>query len=518
EDYEDENIDEPQGFIKIEGSNWRGISTKYGTVEVVTSANTLYPGLVSINFKAIASGGSLDTGTYFYKISLIDTDGQEYVLSDHIVINNTAASKQIQVTVIAHTDFLNDLYRVEYINIYRAWNTDDDANVPSTDYKFLKQIDINSEEWVSDKTDQELYYFDYTDNTTEATISTVTFLENSGIGDTVKPRFVNGKFFVYLNNKLHLANFHHDDDDYPNRIIMSPDDQPDNIAFYDYYDYDIGDGEEIKGISTSYGRSVVFKVRKFRTFFDGSPERDFVPGLSSDNGFTKINEEIYFVSNQGLHKFDGGKVVNLHYPVIKLFRTAIGAETDAAVFYVEHLDRVVFSIKASSTFIYNIKYGTWTRYTSAMAFIGMYKNYENEYMGWNTSRFHILFDSTYVNDAEDYGGGNGTAIAIDYESPLFLGNGKGNISILDTHRHRLFKGSEIVTYTVYDYTTAGRASVATQNLGAPASGGDAVAKTYFFDKVMGEAFLFRLNGNITGGDFKYHGMTVDYREGGLLYR
>ena len=518
EDNDYENIDEPQGFINVEGSNWRGISTKYGTVEHITSTPTLYPGLVSINFKSIASGGSLDTGTYFYKISLIDIDGQEYTLSDPIVVNNTAASKQIRVTVIAHTDFLNDLYRVEYINIYRAWATGDDAEFPSTDYKFLKQIDINSAEWVSDKTDNEVYYFDYLDNTTEATVSTVTFLENSGIGDTVKPRHVNGKYFDYIGNKLHLANFSHDGETYRNRIIRSPDDQPDNIAFYDYYDYDVGDGEEIKGITNSYGRSVVFKNRKFRTFFNASPERDFVPGLSSDNGFTKVNEEIYFVSNQGLHKFDGGKVINLHYPVIKLFRIAIGAETDAAVFYVEHLDRVVFSIKAASTFIYNIKYGTWSRYTSAMAFIGMYKNYENEYIGWNTVRFHILFDSTYVNDAEDYGGGNGSAISIDYESPLILGNGKGNISILDTHRHRLFKGSDVLTLIVYDYTTTGRSSVATQALGAPASGADALVKTYFFNKVMGEAFLFKISGNVDGGDFKYYGMTLDYREGGLLYR
>jgi hypothetical protein len=509
------NVDEPKALIFVTLTAMRAISSKYGTLEEIDSTDTDAPGLIGINHVS-SEAGSLDAGTYFYKMSIIDIEGEEYTLSDPIFVGTSASNKN-NLRLIAHTDYLNDLYRVKYINIYRAYSSiSTDEEFPATDYKFLKQIDINSTVWTADS-DHEIYYYDYTDNTTEDTISSVTYLENSGVGDTVKPRYINGKHIEYVGNKLHLGNFYHDGDNYPNRVIQSADDAPDALSFYNYYDYDVGDGEEIKGITSSFGRSVVFKNRKFRTFLDGVPERDFFPGISSESGYTKKNEDVYFGSDQGLHIFNGNKVINIHYPVITEFN-AQASKSLLTVFYVEAKDRIIFSYRASRVLVWNIKYNIWTKYTSVMAFRGFFKNYENEYIGWNAVNFNILFNSTYVNDIEDYGGGNGTAIAIDYESPLLLGKEKGNISILETNKHRLFKGSETVTFTVYDYTLTGRSSVATQALAAPTSGTNAVAKTHFFNQVMGEAFQFRINGSITGGDFKYYGFTIDYREGGLLYR
>lgn len=516
-----QNVDDPYLFLD-DGSNTRVFSSSFGLVQDYDGYTVRFPDLIGICVRDTIAGGDIaDTGTYFYKVAIVDSDGQEYTLSDPIVAPVTAASKKIKLRIICNEAQINDLYRVDHINIYRGFNDDssNDAQVPATDYKFLKKIDINSSGWTNDS-NLNIYYFDYDDNIPEAEISSATYFENSGIEDTVKSRYINGKHIDFIDNQLHLGNFYYDGDNFPNRVIISSQDSPDALAFYNYYDFDVGDGEEIKGISSSFGRSVIFKTRKFRTYFNGSPERNFSPGISGEGGFTKVNENIYYISDQGIYVFDGNKGINVYYPVLVDFKTAKDASllANVAVGYIESKDRLVFTIRNFGAFVWNIKYNTWTRYTSTMGFRGIYKNYENEYIGWDVNNFNIIFDSTYVNDGEDYGGGNGTAITIDYESPLLLGRQKGNLSILGTHRHRLYKGSDTITFTVYDYTLTGGSSVATQALSGPTSGSKSVARTYFFNQVMGEAFQFRINGTILGGDFKYYGMTIDYREGGLLYR
>lgn len=508
---------EPESFVNVGGSNWRVISSKYGTVEAIDAGDTYFPGLIGINH-VNSVFGDLDAGTYFYKICIEDLDGQQYTLSDPIVVVHTADNRKANLCIIAHTDYLNDLYRVKYINIYRAYNSVQDIDVPSTDYKFLKRIDINSSEWVSDKTTNEVYYYEYDDNTTEDTISSVTFLESSGIGDTVKPRYVNGKYLTWIDNKLHLGNFSHDGDTYINRIARSADDQPDAIAFYDYYDFDVGDGEGINGISQLYSRSIVFKERKLGVFYDGRWEKNFTPGLSSVNGFYKQNDVLYYVSNKGIHQFDGAKVKNIHYPVITLFEAA-SSLSDVSVFSIESKDRIIFSIRNDRAFVFNIKYGTWTYYTGHYAFRGFFKNYENEYIGWNQTRFKIIFDDTYTNDSEDYGGGNGTGIVIDYESPLLFGNIKGEAIIPISHRHRILKGTDTITFTLYEHrnTSDGKYSVYTKALDASGSSSWAANQRHFFGPKIGESFSLRLNGTVVGGDFEYHGITLEYDNAGDWY-
>jgi hypothetical protein len=363
------NVDAPNAmfFLLDVDANIRAISTEYGTVEEIAAADTEYPQLVGITCTSKGGTGSLVAGTYFYKISIEDWDGQYYTLSDPIVIQNTAGTTKHQLRLICHKDQLTDnsLYRVKNIHIFRAYsglsNGDSttpkyDQVVPTTDYKFLAKIDINSANWVEDS-DQEVYYYDHTDNTTEDIISTTTFLGTSGIGDSVMPRYINGKYITWLDNKLHLANFHYDGDPHRNRIIRSADNNPDGIAFYDYYDFDVGDGEQINGISEVYGRSVVFKNRKFGVFYNGILEKTHAPGLASVLGYHKTRDTIYFISDVGLHAFDGGEIKNIHYPVGTYF-DALTTLSDGAVFFVDSKDRVIFTFDTDDVaFVYNIKYG-----------------------------------------------------------------------------------------------------------------------------------------------------------------
>jgi len=513
-------VDNPHALIE-QNSLMRGISRNFGTVESWSedgADSTIFPRFISINTRTTQASGLMGVGTYFYKICVEDMDGQIYTLSDPVIQTLDTADYSIWLRLTCHDDDVNYYYRIKNINIFRAYNEVEDAGIPSTDYKFLKAIDINSSGWKDDTTDHELYYYEHLDNISEDLISTTTYLEMSGIDDTVKPRYVNGKYISWVGDQLHMANFNHDDEDFPNRIIRSADNAPDAISFYDYYDFKVGDGDEIKAISTVFGRSVVFKNRRFGVFYNGSFEKEYIPGLASPSGYHKIGDNIFYVSDVGLHVYDGRGVTNIHYPVKTYFDTV--TLTDASVFYFDSMDRVIFSFPTERySLVYNIKYNTWTYYVS-FGFVDYFKNYENEYIGWDSSRFRLLF-GTSVNDAEDFEGGNGTGIAINYESPLIkLSSVEGDIGIPISHRHRVLKDAAVltanlITFTWYEYQddASGKVSVYTQALDSPV-GSAAAVKSYFFDPIIGESFSAKLSGTVSGGSFTYHGLTIEYEQAG----
>jgi len=511
------NVDTPYLFLD-NGSAVRCFSRSFGVVQDYDGYTVRFPELITICERTTLGSGALETGTYFYKISIIDQDGQEYTLSDPIHANVNAAAKKVLLRIVI-TGQINavdpyiDFYRVSHINIYRAYNDEasNDAESPATDYKFLKKIDINSSGWTNDA-NLNIYYYDYDDNTVESEISSVTFFESSGIEDTVKPRYINYKYLEFIGSKLHCANFSHDGDDFPNRIIRSPDDAPDAISFYDYYDFDVGEGDVIKDIASANDRSIIFKTLKFGVFYEGSHERTFIPGIASEKAWCKKDEILYFISNQGIHVFDGIKVNNIKDPVITYFDAGIWA--NSAAFHVEKLNRLIFTGRGSRTLVYNYKYNLWMYYSyseaSEFAFVGYFKNQDDEYIAYNTTTFYEIFNDSYVNDKEDVGGGNGTNIGIVYESAIIKPtNFEGRIIIPISHRHRLLKGSETINLYTYRYDTSGETLIDTKALSAPGGSVEAV-KSYFFDREIGESFKFKIQGNVTGGDFEHHGLTLEY--------
>ena len=518
------NIDEPSALLKILGvdANIRAVSTKYGVIGETDAADIEYPQLIGLTCYQSSTTGTLDAGTYFYKLAIEDLDGQIFTLSDPIIVPNSAGTKLHDLRAICHQDQLTDymLYRIKNIHVFRAYNTENDAASPGTDYKFLQTLDINSARWQEDA-DHTLYYYEFADNKAEDVISSTTYFEMSGLLDTVKPRYVNGKYFTWVNDKLHVANFSHDGDTYRNRVIRSPDDQPDNIAFYNYYDFDVGVGEAINGITEMFGRSIVFKERKMGVFYDGRWEKTFEPGIHNSHSFFKVNDVLYYVSLRGIHAFNGAKLVNIHYPVIDLFDALDKDSTPPNVFFIDGRDRLYFSMRDNGVFVYNIKYETWTEYTSALAFYGFFKNYVGDYIGWNSTRFYEIEDNTSVNDKEDYGGGNGTAIAVTYESPLLrFSKDEGDIAIPISHKHRILKDVAVgstnqIIFTLYEYQddASGKTSVYTNDIEYPI-GSYAAVKPYFFDPLLGESFSVKINGNVLGGNFIYHGLTIEYQTAG----
>jgi len=515
----DETLDGAYGLFFIDTmrtGDCYGVSGTYGFIQEYNGSGTQKPSLVQGMISTTSGSTDLVAGTYFYKFSIVDDYGQEFTLSDPIAYQATTAVDSITLRLTAYKGVTIDdhFFRMNKIRVYRGYSDDVDAELPGTDYKFLKDVNINDSHWTYYSAGT-LYYYDYIDTTTEDLISTTTYLESSGIGDAVLPRYINYKYLEWVNSQLHCANFSHDGDSFPNRIIQSPDDAPDSIALYDYYDFDVGEGDTIKDIASVGDRTMVFKTLKFGVFFNGSYERTYDPGLVSEKAWCVHDDLIYFMSNQGLYVFDGIRLVNLRDPVLTYFDA--GTHTNSVVFHAEKLNRIVFTGWDNNTYVYNYKYKLWMHYptnpTSVFGFRGYFKNQDDEYIAYNGTTFYEVFNDTYVNDEEDVGGGNGSGISIVYESPLIKPtNFEGGIIIPISHRHRLLKGSENVLMVTYRYDTSGKTLVDSQLLSAPGGAFEA-AKSYFYDSEVGESFQIYISSTITGGDFEHHGITIEYEVG-----
>jgi len=353
-------------------------------------------------------------------------------------------------------------------------------------------------------------------------MSDVSYLTNSGISENVKPRYTNGKFFTFLDNQMHMGNFYCDGIDYHNYVIRSPIDQPDNLPFYDYYDYEIGDGDVIKGMTKIYGRTVLFKNKKFGIFYNGNLEREFLPGLSSDAAFFVHNEDIYYISNIGLHIFTGGEVVNVKNAV-KTYFDAATSYANATVFYFDNKDRVIWSLRADRSFIYNLKYKLWMYYLDDFAFRGYFKNYDNEYIAWTQTNFYEIMNGT-TKDYQ-YDGGDGSSILCRYITPLFkFTRDEGELVTPIGSRLRIrMNSTDLFNFYVYDFQkdSSGKTLVQTEQIPYQGKTTDAAVVNIWFDNLLGESYYFKLEGytpnDVANNEavFELHGYTIEYDAGGF---
>lgn len=522
----------PQAFVKVGGldSATRIHAYASGFLLNYTTGVPVLPTIFGVSVVPVALASALDAGTYFYKVSIVDTDDQEYTLSDHIVLHATTGNFRGQLFFTYNdTLSLNQAYRISHFNIYRAYNTDVDAGEPGTDYKFLVKIDINDAGWRVE--DGSYYFFSnpknegkaFYDNITETEISDVTYFENSGIGDLVKPRYVNGKYMIWIDNQLHLANFSHDGDTYPNRIIRSPRNQPDNIALYDYYDFDVSEGDEIKGITNIAGRSFVMKERKSATFYDGIPEREIIGGIQSDHAYFVKDDIVYFANEKGIFLFDGSNTVNITPSVQTYYK--LGTEFDKiAITYIDEKDILLFSFHTTNTavrrtIVLHLPSKTWNYYTN-YSFRQFLKNNDGNYIAIRNDYICEIF-STYTKDLEDVGGGNGTAIPVYYISPMLkFSEIDGKNKMLLAYYIRFALNNAVPVY-LYKFKDASTTLIDTFTPAVSAST-DLETVVHYLQSEWGEAYRIIINGTVPNDVatesslFKLSSITFKFKDMGMI--
>lgn len=378
-------------------SNVRCQDDSYGVIVSPTAA-TIYTDMVSITADAYGLG-DLGTGTYYYKYAIEDVDGQIYTMSDAIRVTVTGGAGSSYIRLCAcgdrsQADVFEEFYRIRKIHIYRSFSEGDSEE---SEYSLLKTVDINDRGWENDST-YNIYYFDYTDNTVQSEISSTTYEEMSGISDNTKPRFVNGKYFTWVDNQLHLANIYSDGEGFPSQIVKSGVNAPDSIALYDTYKFQ-GHGGEIKGISNLFGRTVVFKEREGAFYYNNTLADAFEPGISSDRGYVKVDDVIYYDNIRGVYILASQSSQMISDPIRGLHNDASQAHSEATMFYHDALNRLIISYGSGDySFVYSIAHKTWVPYTN-FYFRNFFKNSSSQYIGANATNFQLLFDGFATDDS-----------------------------------------------------------------------------------------------------------------------
>jgi len=94
------------------------------------------------------SGVTAQEVTYFWKVCIVDTEGQEFVLSEAarnggLPDDTSYPSSSLWISCLEKD--IAHFYRAKKINVYRAYASTSDAIEPITNYKLLYSADINFE-------------------------------------------------------------------------------------------------------------------------------------------------------------------------------------------------------------------------------------------------------------------------------------------------------------------------------------------------------------------------------------
>lgn len=484
------HADSPSAMIEI-GSTLYVIDRENGLIVNATSATIYRPHLMSFNLTSNTTG-SMTTGSYFYKFSMVDVDGQEFTLSDPIFLSDSV-NMSVDIKIIANEEQLNDLYRIQSINVYRAYNSVEEAEFPATNYKLLKTIDINDTAWANNAT-LGIYYYEFTDNETEANISSVTYEENTGFSENTKPRFVNYRAHEWIGNQLHCANFYTDNVTHKSKIAKSQVDAPDVVMFDNTYDFDPYDGDEILNITTTYSRAYVMKNRNTGIFYNDVLERRLGQGIADTDAYLTEVDTIYLLSDKGIFEVNGSSIRIVNDRVLTLFNS-ISSFTDANIFIRDDFQRVLFSVPGSFVLVWNRKYDIWTSYTSGYAFNGYFKNAANEYIGFGDNPNNA---SQYFHNLDDDPQDDGNNFTIAYDSPLLrLDSGDGMHSELTQLYYRQ-KSTGSFALFIYDWRRDSKTAALNYTIEDLTTISTVVKH---ISDVWGESFSFTITGNGTAFEF-----------------
>jgi hypothetical protein len=315
--------------------------------------------------------------TWFYAISIIDIYGQESHL--HRGVSHTQTTVGAKLTISLNVDsenfaemtspstdpaeelsVWNEFRRIKKIRIYRAYNEDGNESEPTTDYTFLRDIDINDGNW-SEVVANSLYTYVVEDVLVQADISTVTYLESSGLPESFKPYYTNWLYGIKFNDRYYYGNVRTDELN-AHEIIETPINAPDMAYQHDQnidYFYP-GDGDEIKGFAEVWSRMVVFKGNHAGIYFGLNKEKVYDIGTSSPDSILVHNNVVYFVYGTGFYALTPSGYERISEPVDELLSSLTLTSVSGVKFSLKVIHFATTTIKAPGTFtIYSPGHGTW---------------------------------------------------------------------------------------------------------------------------------------------------------------
>lgn len=345
----------------------------------VTDFNTqaIYPGLCVVDNAGVLTKNS--SNSYFYGISLIDVYGQESHLMTGFAFHATSRSLYIDIRAdiglydeqgltdvsasydpTEESSVWNNLRQFKAIRIYRAYNADAQQANPTSNYRFLGEVEFTDSRWV-EITANKRYQFVFFDNIPESDISSVTFEESAGLPETFKPYYVNWQHARQMGQFFYYGNFRANEF-FPQRIIETPALAPDTAYLTDtnFADFGLGDGDGIQGLETSWNRLAIFKGEKTGIFNGLNQELVYQIGTNSPDSIVAWNNYVYFTYGSSIYRLNPSGFERISKPVDELLASETVTGTVAAVF--KDKEKIWFLMPGNTSYLFNYALGTWDVY------------------------------------------------------------------------------------------------------------------------------------------------------------
>ncbi len=332
---------------------------------------------------AIGSTNSTSTSdTFFYALSVVDIYGQESHLMRGCAVHGNSPAPNVNLVISVNVDsenfaemtspstdpdqavsVWNEFRRIQKIRVYRAYNEASQASEPTTDYLFLREIDINDVNW-SEVTANSLYTLTFYDGVSQSDISSVTYEESSGLPADLKPYYTNWQYATEFAGRFYYGNMR-TDDLYLQQIIESEPNAPDTI-----YQHDENitlffprDGDEIKGFAESWNRLIVFKGLICGIFDGLNLEKIYEVGLQSPDSIVTWNNQVFFLFNNGFYQLTPSGFNRISLPVRTILESESAADLAAiAGTFFDQKEKVWWVAPGSRSYLYNVKKDAWDIY------------------------------------------------------------------------------------------------------------------------------------------------------------
>jgi len=403
--------------------------------------------------------------TFFYAFSLIDIYGQESHLHQGCVVTRVDGVQTSKITISVNVNseafaemtspstdpddalsVWNEFRRIKKIRVYRAYNETSTSQEPTTDFNFLREIDINDVDW-TEVTANALYTFEFYDGTAQKSISTVTYEESSGLPETFKPYYTNWQYGIEFQDRYYYGNVLTDELN-AHEIIETPINAPD-VAYQHDQNIDYfhpNDGDEIKGFATAWNRFIAFKGHRCMVYYGLDKENNYDIGTSAPNSIVTHNNVVYFIYRNGIYALTPSGYNRISMPVDELL--AAETLTSVSAVYYKNKRKLWFHVPSSKSYLFNHDEGTWDIYdvnngaAFNFAYVGL--ALDNKIFGSNDVDEKVWeFDSSIDDASPDM-----TVIFKSADIPL-------GDSFLNAVITRLFvtfhntSGTEDLTVTIY---------------------------------------------------------------------
>ena len=446
--------------------------------------------------------------TFFYGVSVVDHLGQESHLMRGgchpaglgtvlLIVNLFAESEKYSELSSPTQDPADNnsiwgMYRrIKKIKIYRAFAASNDAANPTTNYTFLKEIDINDSRWVVNNpsgTNYDYAEFTILDDVAQSEISSVTYEESSGLQEAFKPYYTNWKHAVLDGASACYGNVY-TDAVYENQIIKTPAysldivyQTPANISIFTQ-----GISSGINRMVSVYGRYWVFKRDSVGLFNGLNVENVFNIGTLAADAITVRNNIVYFANNTGLYEMDSRGYRKISQQVDVFFRTA--DITNGIIVFYERKNQLWFNYGSYILLVYNLDTKTWDRYSfiGDNAGKGLVILYNGDIYSHNGA--WIFKHDTGSND-------DGANISLSLQSKKILIGGKFENAEIDSvfMEYKYSDSFPLFVKTVNENGTKSQ-SVTFSGMGfAPPSEGLKMEKKYISS--YGESIQFSINTSV----------------------